>query len=313
MDFELTTIKLPNGPVPMFPLPGVFLFPHQVLPLHIFEDRYRTMVADLLDGPGRLVIAAPVLGESASPGHVPAVIPVAGLGEILRHEKLDDGRYMIWVLGISRVHIQELECETPYRQVEVLPFLETEVPAPEAEDLTRELRDAAAARLKEPLPLPDSTPPGLLADLLMQTLQASRDLVERAFVEPNVQARAQLALREAERRGALGDDDDPKVTVQIDREEGPAGAFHDPSYDFLDDLPSVDDEVEGEGDSDSSPQDSPQDTPQSSPQSSPQSPPQSFPQRPDTSEEDGGRQDDESSSDPLDGPPEESPEEPRPE
>ena len=111
----------------MFPIPGVFLFPHQVLPLHIFEERYRTMVADLLDGPGRLVIAAPLLGESSTPGHTPKVIPVAGLGEILRHEKLDDGRYMIWVLGIARVHLQELECETPYRQVEVLPFLETAV------------------------------------------------------------------------------------------------------------------------------------------------------------------------------------------
>ena len=97
------------------------------------------------------------------------------------------------------MHIQEVDCGTPYRQVEVLQFLETSVPAPEAEELSRELRDAAAARLKEPLPLPDSTPPSLLADLLMQTLQASRSLIERAFIEPDVSARAQLALREAER------------------------------------------------------------------------------------------------------------------
>lgn len=232
MDFDSTTISLPNAPVPLFPLPGVFLFPHQVLPLHIFEERYRTMVKDLLDGPGRLVIAAPVLGQSAAPGQTPEVLPVAGFGEILRHEKLDDGRYMIWVLGVSRVHIQEVPCETPYRQVEVLPFLETAVPEPQAEDLSRELRDAAAARLKEPLPLPDSTPPGLLADLLMQTLQASRDLIERAFIEPDVTARAQLALREAERKGAL-DEDDPQVTVQIDRDDNSGSAA---SLDMLDEL-----------------------------------------------------------------------------
>tara|TARA_R110002072_G_scaffold100429_2_gene221090 strand:- start:13877 stop:14782 length:906 start_codon:yes stop_codon:yes gene_type:complete len=261
LDFEPTTITLPNGPVPMFPLPGVFLFPHQVLPLHIFEERYRTMVADLLDGPGRLVIAAPIDGESAAPGHVPNVLPVAGLGEILRHEKLDDGRYMIWVLGISRVHIQELPCETPYRQVELLPFLETAVPELDAEDLTRELRDAATARLKEPLPLPDSTPPGLLADLLMQTLQASRDLVERAFIEPDVSARAQLALREAERRGALGDDDDeklPEVTVEFDRDVPPSavdGEDYDPFAGIdsdavdADGFDSADEEDSGDGDS----------------------------------------------------------------
>lgn len=190
----------------MFPLPGVFLFPHQVLPLHIFEERYQTMVADLLDGPGRLVIAAPVLGASAAPGEVPDVVQVAGLGEILRHEKLADGRYTIWVLGLSRVHIHEIECETAYRQVECLPFLETAVPADEAQDLTQELRDAASERLKEPLPLPDSTPPGLLADLLMQTLQAERTLIERAFVEPDVLARAQLALHEAHRRSEVAED-----------------------------------------------------------------------------------------------------------
>ena len=187
----------------MFPLPGVFLFPHQVLPLHIFEQRYRTMVADLLDGPGRLVIAAPVLGTDAASTQTPDVVPVAGLGEILRHEKLDDGRYTIWVLGLSRVHILEVECETPYRQVECLPFMETAVPADEAQELTKELREAASERLKEPLPLPDSTPPGLLADLLMQTLQAERSLLERAFVEPDVLARAQLALAEAHRRSEI--------------------------------------------------------------------------------------------------------------
>ena len=207
MDFELQPPCLPNGPVPLFPLPGVFLFPHQVLPLHIFEDRYRTMVADLLDGPGRLVIAAPLIGANAGPGEKPDVVPVAGLGEILRHEKLDDGRFMIWVLGLARVHIQELDSDLPYRQVECLPFLETTVPEAEAEELSKELRDAAAARLKEPLPLPDATPPGLLADLLMQTLQAPRTLVERAFVEPDVAARAHLALREAEKHAATGEDE----------------------------------------------------------------------------------------------------------
>ncbi|MCK5940504.1 MAG: LON peptidase substrate-binding domain-containing protein [Planctomycetes bacterium] len=208
MDFPTSEPTLPNGPVPMFPLPGIFLFPHQVLPLHIFEQRYRDMVRDLLDGPGRLVIASPQLGERESPGHPPEVVPVAGLGEILRHEKLPDGRYMIWVLGLSRVHVQEVESEHAYRQVECLPFLETAVPEVEAPGLAQELREAASARLKEPLPLPDTTPPSLLADLLVQTLQASRSLIERAFVEPDVSARARMALRAAELAPPMRSDDD---------------------------------------------------------------------------------------------------------
>ena len=113
---------------------------------------------------------------------------------------------MIWVLGLSRVHIEEVESPHLYRQVECLPFMETEVPPPDSEELARRLRDAASARLKEPVPLPDSTPPGLLADLLLQTLQGSRGLIERAFAEPDVAARARLALDAAERQTTDGDE-----------------------------------------------------------------------------------------------------------
>ena len=44
--------------VPLFPLPDYFLMPGVVAPLHIFETRYRQMIEDLLDGPGRLVTTA---------------------------------------------------------------------------------------------------------------------------------------------------------------------------------------------------------------------------------------------------------------
>jgi Lon protease-like protein len=206
VEFDATPLTLPNGPVPMFPLPGVFLFPHQVLPLHIFEPRYRDMVRDLLDGPGRFVIASPQIGERETQDHPPVVVPIGGLGEIVQHEMLPDGRYMIWVHGLARVHIEEVESPHRYRQVECLPFLETEVPAPESADLSRRLREAASARLQEPVPLPDTTPPGLLADLLLQTLHGTRTLVERGFAEPDVAARAQLALDAAERQQP---DDEP--------------------------------------------------------------------------------------------------------
>ena len=211
MEFDPTPPTLPNGAVPIFPLPGVFLFPHQVIPLHIFEQRYRDMVRDLLDGPGRFVIAAPQVGERETEGCPPAVVPVGGLGEILRHEQLPDGRYMIWVLGLARVHVQEVESPHLYRQVECLPFMETEVPEADADGLAQRLRDAASARLKEPVPLPDTTPPGLLADLLLQTLDGSRSLIERAFAEPDIAARARIALEAAERQQ---DDDDGEAQAE---------------------------------------------------------------------------------------------------
>lgn len=194
-------VPLPNSPVPIFPLPGVFLFPHQVLPFHIFEPRYRAMVDDLLDGPGRLCIGTVLVGERETPVHPPNLLPVAGYGEILRHEKLPDGRYNLWVLGLARVRIAEVPSERPYRQVRCQPFDEIDVTGDDAEELAAQLRSATSARLEQPLPLPDSAPPSLLADLLVQTLRAPQPFVERVFSEPSVAERARLALERAHAAG----------------------------------------------------------------------------------------------------------------
>lgn len=188
---------LPSNPVPMFPLGRVFLFPHQVLPLHVFEPRYRRMVEDLLDGPGRLVIGTIPEGQSETPERQPEVLPVAGLGEILRHERLADGRFMIWVLGLQRACIAEAPSDRPYRRVTCTVFAETDVAEAERDDLVRELRAATSARLQEPLPLPESAPPALLTDLLLQTLRAPAQVIATAFAEPSVARRARYVLAQA--------------------------------------------------------------------------------------------------------------------
>lgn len=185
--------------MPIFPLPGAFLFPHQVMPLHVFEPRYRQLVDDLLDGPGRLVIATRLQDRRAEDG-TPELLEVAGFGEILRHHRLEDGRYQILVLGLARVHFTEVPSDRLYRRVMVRPFVEIEAAGSEADDLTRQLRAATSARLKQPLPIPDSAPTGLLADLLLQTLHAPQAVVERAYTEPSVMRRARLVLQAA--RGA---------------------------------------------------------------------------------------------------------------
>jgi len=207
-------LPLPTSPVPVFPLRGIFLFPHQALPLHIFEPRYRQMVGDLLDGPGRLVLASPASTPDASDSDLPEV---AGLGEILRHEKLPDGRYMIWVHGLSRVRIREVPSDRLYRRVQVTPFDEQDVSDDEAAELLPELRAATSARLQEPLPLPEDAPTSLLADLLLQAIGTPLRLLENAYAEPSVAARARFALRQAKRserrrppKSAPGAESDPR-------------------------------------------------------------------------------------------------------
>ena len=186
-------VTLPSSPIPIFPLPGAFLFPHQMMPLHVFEPRYRQMVTDLLDGPGRLVIGT-LLADDGTRQRPPAVLPVAGLGEIVRHEKTADGRYQILVLGLTRVRVREAPSDRLYRRVHCEPFVEIDAPAAEATDLARDLRNATTARLKQPLPLPATAPPSLLADLLLQTLAAPQSFVEQAYAEPSVARRARLVL-----------------------------------------------------------------------------------------------------------------------
>src|SRR6185436_16399360 len=90
--------------VPIFPLPDVTFFPRTLLPLHVFEARYRAMVMDALARDRRLCVVKLQPGfDQASYLGKPAVHPVAGAGEIVSWERLATGRYNILVKGEWRI------------------------------------------------------------------------------------------------------------------------------------------------------------------------------------------------------------------
>jgi hypothetical protein len=93
--------------VPVFPLPNVVFFPKTTLPLHIFEPRYRQMVAHALDRDRLIAVALLKPGWEKDYQGAPDYYPVATLGRITEHEKLEDGRYNILLEGIERVHLLE--------------------------------------------------------------------------------------------------------------------------------------------------------------------------------------------------------------
>ncbi|MFN0012354.1 MAG: LON peptidase substrate-binding domain-containing protein [Phycisphaerales bacterium] len=138
MSEEETEIRVNFGrPMPLFPLPSVALMPHAVLPLHIFEPRYRKMVADALDGPGQIAMAmydlermkgagsrAEGRGEESEPERPPLRQAVC-VGQVVQHHKLGDGRYTIALHGVCRAKIiTELpeESDVPYRQALLEPI-----------------------------------------------------------------------------------------------------------------------------------------------------------------------------------------------
>ena len=93
-------------PMPIFPLDQVTLLPQQVLPLHIFEPRYRQMVEHALDGAGQIAMAVFDTEAWREDYHaLPPVKPAVCIGQIVQHEKLEDGRYNVLLQGVCRARI----------------------------------------------------------------------------------------------------------------------------------------------------------------------------------------------------------------
>ncbi|HEX2571791.1 MAG TPA: LON peptidase substrate-binding domain-containing protein [Polyangia bacterium] len=168
--------------LPIFPLPSVQLFPHAILPLHVFEPRYRELLQDAMASDRRFAIA--VLGDDYDPaedgaGRRPAVRPVCGVGEVIAHEPLPDGRSNILLHGLARVRIlEELPQSHLYRTVRAVPLADrypADVDLGPAQHALIALSDQLAARLPEGgdtlRALVRSQPdPAALSDVLAATL-----------------------------------------------------------------------------------------------------------------------------------------------
>ena len=113
----------PRQPVPVFPLPNVVLFPHAVVPLHVFELRYRTMVRDALAGERLIALALLKPGWEREYQGSPAFHELGCLARFEEVEWLPDGCYDLKLLGLSRVRLGTPVREFPYRavRVELLP------------------------------------------------------------------------------------------------------------------------------------------------------------------------------------------------
>jgi Lon protease-like protein len=181
--------------VPLFPLPDLILFPGVLLPLHVFEPRYRQMIEDLLDGNGNLVMGT-VLEEQPDPTTKnPDVEPVAGMGQVENYQQMPDGRFLILLRGLSRVRIEEVPSDRLYRKVAVNPVEETEPESSEEETALREaLMKAIDSRSEHDLELPDGLPVGQLADLLLILLKLPPKTLYRHYRNLDVGARAEAAL-----------------------------------------------------------------------------------------------------------------------
>jgi ATP-dependent Lon protease len=103
--------------------------PGMMLPLHVFEPRYRKMVRDVLDSHRSMAIVQ-LLDEAAEDGRPPRIAEVGGVGTIVDCTELSNGRFNIVLRGRARVSLEELPFVPPYRRAtcRVLPSTEEDLP-----------------------------------------------------------------------------------------------------------------------------------------------------------------------------------------
>lgn len=186
--------------LPIFPLPNCVLLPGGLLPLHVFEPRYRELTRDCLATHQLIGIARLRPGfEQTYYGH-PPVYERCGVGRIICSEELPDGRFALLLRGVARVEIErELATDRGYRLVEARVLSDATCDPADARDHHRRL-----------ITLCDR-----LAEVIEKGGPQLRDLV-RSFESPGACADAIAAalIMDADARQELLEACDPMVRLQ---------------------------------------------------------------------------------------------------
>lgn len=192
--------------LPMFPLPGVVLFPQALLPLHIFEERYKSMARDLLSSHRHLAVAMLESPDDAMEAGRPPVRPIMGMGEVVVAHELPDGRFNIVIRGRARVHLdEELLSDRPYRVIRA--SVRADLPVANPGDLTdadQSLR-ALVGRLADNIPdggellrqvVASQTTPTELSDVLAAALIVDPQKRQRLLETRNILKRVEMVTAE---------------------------------------------------------------------------------------------------------------------
>jgi Lon protease-like protein len=204
---ELDSVTETLGRLKVFPLPQGVLLPGCGLPLHVFEPRYRAMVAEALQGDRVLAVAMLAPGWEDDYQGRPRLLPIAGVGLIEEARRLDDGRYDILVRGIARVRIDaEHRPEKPFR--EVVARLASEPTTHDVQQL--ELLRRAVLQVSQALPkglaqalataAARIDEPGVLCDVVAAALLEDATQLQAVLEAVDVEKRVQRVLGEV---GAL--------------------------------------------------------------------------------------------------------------
>lgn len=195
-----------SGIVPLFPLSSVVFFPNTLLPLHIFEPRYKEMVHNALNTEKIIGMALLKPGWESDYYRNPEVYEVIGMGRIVSSEEFEDGKINIVLYGLKRARIVEVVEELPYRQA-MVKIVENEFET-NSEDFRGRIEEliykwnlylddkqkSHRINVNTKLPLENLT--DALASLIFPNVFDKQRLLE----ETNVQKRAEIVINDLETR-----------------------------------------------------------------------------------------------------------------
>jgi Lon protease-like protein len=203
MSDDLQALQSFSGIARLFPLPNAVLFPHLVMPLHIFEPRYRKMTSDALAGDRFIAMVLLQPGWESEYDARPPIHSVACLGRIQAEQRLPDGRFNIQLRGLTRIRIlKEVEKATIYRCANV-EILQEEPVTPQLDKILRtKLLDAVPTWSQNqgpaaevfPKVIQSNLPLGIICDVLAFSLPLSVEFKQELLEELKADSRVQHLL-----------------------------------------------------------------------------------------------------------------------
>lgn len=205
-----------SGRAAIFPLPNVTLFPNVMLPLHIFEPRYRCMAEDTLKGDGYLAMGLLKDGwEDNYESKDCEIHDTVCLGKVIANEQLEDGRHYLMLQGLRRAKlVTELETDLPYRlgRLELVEDFYPQIPMIDRERRQEELVEwfgKAYPKLGMQAEIVHALGSGMqlgeLCDVLAHSLKLPAEDAQRLLNQVDVDQRSDLVLEmlKTQFRGAL--------------------------------------------------------------------------------------------------------------
>jgi hypothetical protein len=167
--------------MPMFPL-GTVLFPHAILPLHLFEERYRALAETCLQGDGRFGVVLIERGFEVGGGDQRS--GVGTIARIVEAARTPDGRYLLSTVGTDRFRVRKWLDDDPFPRAEVDVLSESRPVGPDASARRDDVQRLLGRVLAMSAELGDRAAPVGAAELDPEPVQASFEAAARAPIGP---------------------------------------------------------------------------------------------------------------------------------